>query len=111
MSKRPEPDEVIIAKITKTAAGLFPSFGGGKVSAGNPVSHALKDAPPMFAAGVDISAVVRLTLIMSGQPGLLKACKALVLFCESNERLNNDDVCPTKAYNAAQVAIAKVTGK
>ena len=109
MSKRPEPNEVLVAKITKTAAGLFPSFGGGKVRKQNPVSHALKDAPAMFAAGVDISAVVRLTLIMSGQPEQLKACKALVSFCESTERLNNDDVCPTKAYNAAKAAIPKAT--
>ncbi len=77
MSKRKEPNEVLVTKITNTAAGLFSSFGGGQVTEGNPVSHALKDAPPMFAAGVDISAVVRLTLIMSGQPDLLEACKLM----------------------------------
>ncbi len=76
MSKHTELNEALVTKITNTAAGLFPSFGGGSVSPDNPVSHALKDAPAMFAAGVDVSAVVRLTLIMSGQPDLLAACRA-----------------------------------
>ncbi len=73
MTEHTEPNEVLVTKITNVASGIFPSFGGGNVSPDNPVSHALKNAPAMFAAGVDISAVVRLTLIMSGQPDLLDA--------------------------------------
>ncbi len=73
--KKTEPNEALVTKITNTAAGIFPSFGGGRVSDNNPIAHALKDAQAMFAAGVDISAVVRLTLIMSAQPDLLAACE------------------------------------
>jgi hypothetical protein len=52
----PENEDDIVAIITHE----FPSFGGGTVrSANNPISHALQDKPPMFAAGVDITAVVK----------------------------------------------------
>ena len=37
----------------------------------------------------------------------LAACRELVRFCESKERLNQDDVCPTKAYELAKAAIAQ----
>ena len=44
--------------ITDLASRRFRSFGGGSVSPDNPISHALKDRPPQFAAGVDIQKVV-----------------------------------------------------
>ena len=37
----------------------------------------------------------------------LAASEELVRFCESKERLNEDGVCPTKAYELAKAAIAK----
>ncbi|KKL23705.1 hypothetical protein LCGC14_2422700 [marine sediment metagenome] len=37
--------------------------------------------------------------------GPLDACRELVRFCESKDRLNQDDVCPTKAYELAKAAI------
>ncbi len=40
-------------------------------------------------------------------PNSLKVCEELVSFCESKERLNADDVCPTKAYELAKVVIAQ----
>lgn len=42
---------------------------------------------------------------------LLTACEALVAFCESKERLNGDDVCPTKAYDLAKTALKKKRGE
>lgn len=41
------------------------------------------------------------------RPDSLEACKVLVRFCESKERLDDDGVCPTQAYELAKAAIAK----
>ena len=41
---------------------------------------------------------------------LLDACKELVRFCESKERLSQDDVCPTKAYELSKAAIKQCRG-
>ena len=58
----PENEDDIVAIL----AHEFPSFGGGTVrSANNPIVHALQDNPPMFAAGVDIAAVVKRTRELS----------------------------------------------
>lgn len=47
--------------IVRYVAANTRSFGGGKVSAwNNPISAALRDYPPQFAAGVDIGEVVDL---------------------------------------------------
>ena len=43
-------------------AANFRSFGGGHVTRGNPISHALQDQSPVFAAGVDIREVVEFVL-------------------------------------------------
>jgi len=43
-------------------------------------------------------------------PDLLDACKELVRFCESKERLSQDDVCPTKAYELSKAAIKQCRG-
>ena len=51
--KEPNPND-----ITRGLANRFPSFGGGWVTPGNPISAALRDVPPCFAAGVDIREVV-----------------------------------------------------
>ena len=49
--------------IVEIIASEFRSFGGGVVrSPDNPLSHALRDAPAQFAAGVDIADVVRRVL-------------------------------------------------
>ncbi len=48
--------------VTAAIAERFRSFGGGNVSPDNIVSHALKDDPAMFAAGVDIKEVVEATI-------------------------------------------------
>lgn len=50
-------------------AANFRSFGGGHVTRGNPLSHALQDAPPQFAAGVDIREVVE--FVLKHQPTLV----------------------------------------
>lgn len=44
--------------ITTIIASEFRCFGGGNVSYGNPISMALRDQPPQFAAGVDVQDVV-----------------------------------------------------
>ena len=46
-------------KLIDFVARAFPSFGGGRTSDSNPVAMALKDKPPMFVAGQDISEVVK----------------------------------------------------
>lgn len=46
-------------EIIAAVAAQFRSFGGGKANGNNPLSMALKDSPPQFAAGVDIGEVVR----------------------------------------------------
>ena len=103
-----ERNEKLIAKITSEATIVFPSFGGGFSTEGNPIAAALKDAPPMFAAGVDISAVVRLTLKMAGHSDLLAACKAAVFVLKRDtewaKELRNQPW-----YEAAKQAIAKAT--
>ncbi len=57
-----------IPSIVAQVAAAYPSFGGGKVTMGNPISAALKDKPPVFAAGVDINQVVRFVLAVSKAP-------------------------------------------
>ena len=47
-----------IEAITDMVATRFPSFGGGQKSNYNPITNALSDKPPVFAAGVDIKEVV-----------------------------------------------------
>lgn len=47
-----------VERITEAVARRFRTFGGGKVTPGNPLSAALKDAAPQFAAGVDVREVV-----------------------------------------------------
>jgi len=40
-------------------------------------------------------------------PDSMAACRKLVRFCESKERLNEDGVCPVEAYELAKAAITK----
>jgi len=51
-----------VQKIVRLTAKRFPSFGGGKISMGNPLSHVLRNDYPTFAAGVDIELVIRFVL-------------------------------------------------
>ena len=51
-----------VAQIVEQIRRQFSSFGGGHESTSNPLATALKDQPPMFAAGVDIERVVRLVI-------------------------------------------------
>jgi len=55
-------DEVRIQQITGQIAAQFTTFGGGRTILSNPLAHALKDQPPMFAMGVEVEAVVRAVL-------------------------------------------------
>ncbi len=48
-----------IDDIVAAVAAEFRTFGGGQDSEYNPVTHALKDHEPMFAAGVDVRDVVK----------------------------------------------------
>lgn len=48
----------LLDRITAEASRNFRSFGGGQISAGNPISEAMKDRAPAFAAGVHIREVV-----------------------------------------------------
>lgn len=54
----------MVRRITVAVNEQFPSFGGGrsKGTSFNPIAAALKDKPPVFAAGVDIEEVVRFVL-------------------------------------------------
>lgn len=54
----PENTDDLIALV----AANFRSFGGGKLTRDNPLSHALQDGPPVFAAGVDVREVVEFVL-------------------------------------------------
>jgi len=53
-----EVSDVHIGSIVKELSEKFPSFGGGKVTHNNPISHALQNKSAMFAAGVNIESVV-----------------------------------------------------
>lgn len=57
--------------------------------------------------GMSLCVICRDRKEQKGLKDLLEACKELVRFCESEERLVEDDVCPTKAYELAKEAIAK----
>lgn len=58
MKIQPETRKDIVTFVSMN----FRSFGGGQISQGNPVSAALSNNPPMFAAGVDIGEVVDFVL-------------------------------------------------
>lgn len=51
-------NDAAIGFLVEACANNFRSFGGGQVSPNNPISFALADKPPTFAAGVDIREVV-----------------------------------------------------
>lgn len=55
-----EDEDDIVAAI----AQRFNTFGGGKSTTGNPISEALKDREPSFAAGVSVKQVVLLVQIL-----------------------------------------------
>ncbi len=57
MAEQPTKEEVIKI-LTEKAQTIFRTFGGGQSTYNNPVSAALSDSKPMFAAGVDIEEVV-----------------------------------------------------
>jgi len=59
-------DDFSLNLIKRATAETFRSFGGGqKPTANNIISHALKDNPPEFAAGVSIEAVVLFVISMA----------------------------------------------
>jgi hypothetical protein len=60
----------LLDRITTGAAKNFRSFGGGSVTAGNPISEAMKDRPAVFAAGVDIREVVEFVVQYIRMPTL-----------------------------------------
>lgn len=60
-----------VRTIVSLAALQFSGFGGGKVTSGNVVSHALQDRPPVFAAGVDVEEVVRFVLSQADSDSLV----------------------------------------
>lgn len=61
-------DEEQVSEITAEIGVRFRTFGGGVVgNCDNPISHALKDRPVMFAAGVDVAEVVRTVLSIAGR--------------------------------------------
>lgn len=89
--------EDLVAKITKEAASIFPSFGGGKADNTNPISVGVKDAPAMFALGVDISAMVRLTLQIAKYPELKAKADMFDKLTKAMEDLfmeENFGICP-----------------
>ena len=63
-----------------------------------------EDSNGVTIASVNSEANARL---IAAAPDSMKACEALVSFCESKERLNGDSVCPTEAYDLAKTAIDK----
>lgn len=58
--KKPNPEK--IAEITRKVVTKFRCFGGGQAVSGNPISQAVKDHAPSFAAGVDVREVVEFIL-------------------------------------------------
>ncbi len=48
-----------------------------------------------------------LLLACNSRNDSLAACKAIVSFCESKDRLNDNGICPTKAYELAKATIKK----
>lgn len=47
-------------EVVESVSSNFRCFGGGKTGNGfNPITAALADAPPQFAAGVDVNEVVQ----------------------------------------------------
>ena len=48
-----------IEEIVEEVTNQFRTFGGGQTSEWNPISAALSDHPPQFAAGVDVEDVVK----------------------------------------------------
>lgn len=59
-----------VYQIVADVAQNFCCFGGGNVSQGNPISIALADKSPMFAAGVDVGEVVRFILAQTSKLAL-----------------------------------------
>ena len=66
-----------VEQLARKIQEKYRTFGGGKLIPGNPIAHALKDASPQFAAGVDIEDVITTiieeydkitTLIERGRP-------------------------------------------
>lgn len=51
-----------VQSITENVRKNFRSFGGGYYTQGNPISVAIAEQKPQFAAGVDIEDVVRFVL-------------------------------------------------
>jgi hypothetical protein len=51
-----------IDQIVRVIAQNFRCFGGGQFTEGNPLSVALQNNPPQFAAGVDVRDVVLFVL-------------------------------------------------
>jgi len=51
--------------IADIIAAEFRTFGGGRVVMGNPISHALKDTPASFGAGVSVKDVVDRVIALS----------------------------------------------
>ena len=49
----------------------------------------------------------RIVKCWNSHDALLETCWEIVNFCESKDRLNDDGVCPTKAYEKAKAAIAQ----
>lgn len=59
-------DDEKVQEIMAEIGVRFRTFGGGIVgNADNPLSHALKDKPLQFAAGVDVREVIRLVLALA----------------------------------------------
>lgn len=55
-------ESIIIDAIITGCLKHFRCFGGGQESPDNPLSHALKDTPAAFAAGVDVRDVIKYVL-------------------------------------------------
>lgn len=54
-------------EIVNAVAESFTCFGkGSQLAQGNPIAHVLKDKPPVFAAGVEVKAVVQFVLERAG---------------------------------------------
>ena len=59
-------------------------------------------------ANIDMALATATELVRrwNSHDALLETCWEIVNFCESKDRLNDDGVCPTKAYEKAKAAIA-----
>lgn len=94
-----------VDRIVKDVADHFGGFGGGRVVDGNPISAALKDRLPMFAACVDVRQVVEHVIKSLREPSeaMLSAGDDAIEAAQSHSQV--DDVTVTSVSHDAHLMV------